>query len=336
MKTPAADNPLIRESVGHQLLYGIVSYLKRNAGILLGLLVLCVIISISNPVFLTPLNQLNVLRQISSNMYLACGMTMVMISGGIDLSVGAIIGVIGVIGATLIENGMPLPLVLVICLAAGCCFGAISGFIISRTTIPAFIVTFSMMSVLRGLAYVYTGGVTARITNKDYINLGTGYIGFLPLPVFYMLIILLVVWLILAKSKFGRHLYALGGNEKAAKFSGIDTKNVRLLVYIFSGLMAAIAGIVLSARSYSGNPVAGDSAEMDAIAACALGGISMNGGIGFLGGTIIGALIIGFLSNGLNLMHIDSFWQTILKGIVILVAVYVDYVKGQLKNKKAA
>ncbi len=336
MNTPAADNPLVRDSVGHQLAFGVVSYLKRNAGILLGLLVLCIIISVKSPIFLSSKNMLNVLRQISSNMYLACGMTMVMISGGIDLSVGAVIGVVGVMGATLTETGLPLPLVLLICLAAGCCFGAVSGFIVSRTTIPAFIVTFSMMSILRGLAYVYTGGVTARITNQSYINVGTGYLGFLPLPVVYMLVIVVVVWLILAKSKFGRHLYALGGNEKAAKFSGIDTKNVRLMVYIFSGLMAAIAGVVLSARSYSGNPVAGDSAEMDAIAACALGGISMNGGIGFLGGTIIGALIIGFLSNGLNLMHIDSFWQTILKGIVILVAVYVDYVKGQLKNKKVA
>ena len=191
-----------------------------------------------------------------------------------------------------------------------------------------------MMQILRGATYVYTGGTTVRVDNRAFINLGTGYaFGFLPLPVIYLLIVFIIVFIVLNKTSLGRHIYAVGGNEKAAKFSGINVRRTRMFVYIFSGVMGALAGMVLCARSYSGNPLAGDGAEMDAIAACVLGGASMAGGYGFVGGTLIGALIIGLLNNGLNLMRIDSYWQIILKGIVILVAVYVDYIKNLKKNK---
>ncbi|WP_341465396.1 ABC transporter permease [Acetanaerobacterium elongatum] len=310
-----------------------IGYLKRNAGILIGLIALCVIISINSPIFLTQKNLMNVLRQISNNLYLASGMTIILIAGGIDLSVGSNIAVIGVMAGTLLNMGVPIPLVILACLVTGVVIGTINGAIIANTTLPPFIVTFAMLSILRGFAYVYTGGTTVRIDNKAYIAIGTGYLGFIPLPVVYLIVVLLIVYLILNKSRLGRHIYAVGGNEKAAAFSGINIRRIRMFIYIFSGVMAALAGIVLSARSYSGNPVAGDGAEMDAIAAVVLGGTSMLGGYGYIGGTIIGALIIGILSNGLNLMGIDSFWQIILKGIVILVAVYVDYVKNRKKNK---
>jgi len=312
---------------------GIKGYLKRNAGILIGLAALCVIISINSPIFLTQKNLMNVLRQISGNLFLASGMTMILIAGGIDLSVGSNIAVIGVMAGTLLNLGISIPIVILACLIFGALIGSINGVIISRTTIPPFIVTYSMMSILRGFAYVYTGGTTVRIDNRGFIDLGTGYLGFIPLPVFYLTVVLIIVYMILNKSKLGRHIYATGGNEKAARFSGISIVRIRMFIYVFSGVMGALAGLVLAARSYSGNPVSGEGSEMDAIAAVVLGGTSMAGGNGFIGGTIIGALIIGLLSNGLNLMGIDSFWQIILKGIVILVAVYVDYLKNAKKNR---
>lgn len=317
-----------KQNIGQKFINGCIIYIKRNAGILIGLAIMCVIISVASPKFLTEKNLMNVLRQISSNLYLACGMTMILIVGGIDLSVGSVIAVIGVLGGTLINMNIPLPLVVLICLAVGAFFGLISGGMIANTTLPPFIVTFSMMSILRGFAYVYTNGVTVRINDPGYLQMGTGYLGIVPLPVIYLIVILLIVYVIMSKTKLGRHLYATGGNDKAAKFSGINVKKVRLFVYIFSGVMAAFAGLMLSSRSYSGNPIAGNGAEMDAIAACVLGGVSFSGGYGYIGGTIIGALIIGFLNNGLNLMGIGSFWQTILKGVVILAAVYVDYLKN--------
>lgn len=311
------------------------TYLKRNAGILIGLLAICAVIALQSDKFLTQDNIMNVLRQISTNMYLACGMTMILICGGIDLSVGSIIAITGVTAGTLLNMNLPIPLVIVICLVMGALYGTVNGTVISRTTLPPFIVTYSMMQILRGATYVYTGGTTVRIDNRAWINLGTGYaFGVLPLPVIYLGVIFAVVYLILNKTKLGRHIYAVGGSEKAARFSGISVRKTRMFVYIFSGVMGALAGMVLCARSYSGNPLAGNGAEMDAIAACVLGGASMAGGYGYIGGTLIGALIIGLLNNGLNLMRIDSYWQIILKGVVILVAVYVDYVKN-IKKKKA-
>ena len=318
----------------NKFLTSIKSYFKRNAGILIGLVALCVVISFRSDRFLTQDNIMNVLRQISSNMYLACAMTMILIAGGIDLSVGSIVAVTGVTAGTLLNMGVPIPLTILICLVLGGLYGTITGAIITNTTLPPFIVTYSMMQILRGATYVYTGGTTVRVDNRAFINLGTGYaFGFLPLPVVYLLIVFVIVFFVLNKTSLGRHIYAVGGNEKAAKFSGINVKKTRMFVYIFSGVMGALAGMVLCARSYSGNPLAGDGAEMDAIAACVLGGASMAGGYGFVGGTLIGALIIGLLNNGLNLMRIDSYWQIILKGIVILVAVYVDYIKNLKKNK---
>ena len=231
----------------------------------------------------------------------------------------------------MINQGMPIPVAIIICLIVGALMGTFNGFILSRTTLPPFIVTYALMTILRGSTYVYTGGTTVRIDDRNFIAVGTGYTLGVPNPVWYMTIILIVVYIILNRTKLGRHIYAIGGNQKAAEFSGIDVKNVRLFVYVFSGLMGAVAGIVLAARSYAGQPTA---AEMDAIEACVLGGCSMAGGYGFIGGTIIGALIIAIMNNGLNLMRIDSYWQMVAKGIIVLIAVYVDYVKNQKKNKK--
>jgi ribose transport system permease protein len=325
------ENGISQKLAANMFSAGIIKFLKRNTGIMIGLAVLCIVIAIRSPIFLTQRNIMNVLRQISSNMYLATSMTLILIAGGIDLSVGSGISLIGIMSAALLMIHMPVPLVVLVCLFTGAFYGMINGVIISTTKLPPFIVTFSMMSILRGISYVSTGAATIRIENEHFITIGTGYLGPIPLPVVYMTIILIGIFFLLNKSILGRHLYAIGGNEKAAVYSGINVRRIRLFAYVFSGIMSAVAGITLAARSYSGNPVFGNGAEMDAIAACVLGGISMTNGTGYIGGTLIGALIIGIMNNGLNLMGVDSFWQQILKGVVILIAVYVDYIKSLKK-----
>ena len=307
---------------------------KRHAGILIGLLVICTIIAIRAPLFLSSTNLFNVLRQISENLYLASGMTIILIAGGIDLSIGGIIALTTILAAFFLQSNIPVPLVILICLSAGALVGSISGLIISRTKIIPFIVTLSMANILNGVSYIVTGANSVRIENRSWIALGTGYLGPIPLPVIYAVVILIIVYLILNRSRLGRHIYAVGGNETAARFSGINVKNIRLFIYIFSGVMAAIAGIVLSARAYSGNPLFGATAALDAIAAVVLGGISMAGGKGYISGTIIGALIIGVVNNGLNLMGVDSFWQMVFKGVIILIAVYMDYIRTLGKLQK--
>lgn len=321
-------------SVTEKLFGSTKSYFKRNAGIMIGLVALCVVIAFRSDSFLTYENIMNVLRQSAQNIFIASGMTIILIAGGIDLSVGSVVGLVGVMVGTMVNDGMPILLAVGICLVVGALMGTFNGMILSRTTLPPFIVTYALMTILRGGIYVYTGGTTVRIDDRSFIAVGTGYTLGIPNPVWYMAVILAIVYLILNRTKLGRHIYAIGGNEKAAEFSGIDVKNVRLFVYVFSGIMAAVAGIVLAARSYSGQPTVGTGAEMDAIEACVLGGCSMAGGYGFIGGTIIGALIIAIMNNGLNLMRIDSYWQMVAKGVIVLIAVYVDYVKNQKKNQK--
>ncbi len=328
-----SENAMQKKTFKSNPFNGILTSIKQNLGILIGLAVLCTIVAINSPVFLTTKNIMNVLRQISANLFVACGMTVILIAGGIDLSVGSTIAVVGVAAASFLAMGFSVPLTVLACLAFGAFIGFVNGMIISRTKINPFIVTLSMSNVLRGLAYVYTGATTIRINDRGYINIGTGFLGPIPLPAIYIVVVLVIVYLLLNKSRMGRHIYAIGGNEKAARFSGIDVKMIRLFIYVFSGILAAVASITLSARSYSGNPTAGEGAEMDAIAAVVLGGVSMAGGSGRISGTIIGALIIGVINNGLNLMGIHSFWQMILKGVIILVAVYADYMKNAKSSK---
>lgn len=310
-----------------------VQFLKENLGILIGFIALCVLLSFISPVFLSQKNIMNVLRQTSTNLYLACAMTMVIILGGIDLSVGAIIALSGVITGGLIAfQGASVFVAVIAGLLSGVVIGVFNGLVVAKTTIPPFIVTLATMNIARGAAYVYTGGKPIRVMSDGFNFIGSGYVfNFLPTPVFYLIIILVISVLIMNKTKLGRHIYAVGGNREAARFSGIKIDKVLFFPYAFSGLMAAIAGIVLASRMFSGQPTAGNGAEMDAIAAVVLGGTSMSGGSGKMGGTVIGGLVIGVLSNGLNLMNVDSFWQYIVKGVVILIAVYVD----ALKKKKA-
>ncbi|MBT2658605.1 ABC transporter permease [Bacillus sp. ISL-18] len=308
---------------------GIISFVRNNIGIIIGLLVLCIVISMVNPNFLNSNNLLNVLRQTSTNLYLALAMTMIIIIGGIDLSVGSIMAVVGVVTTGLIALlGTPVIAAVAVGLLVGMLIGAVNGYVSATTVIPPFIVTLATMNIARGAAYVISDGKPIRVMSESFNSIGSGYIGgVLPMPVLYLIILLVVCYLIMNKTKLGRYMYAVGGNAEAAKFAGINIKKVKFFAYTFSGLMAAVAGIVLASRMFSGQPTSGTGAELDAIAAVVLGGTSMTGGYGRIGGTVIGALIIGVLSNGLNLMGVSSFWQYIVKGIVILVAVYADVIK---------
>ena len=311
-------------------------YFKENLGIIVAFLVLCVFLSVfpkTSGSFFTRQNIFNVLRQISTNLFLACGMTMVIILGGIDLSVGSIIALSGCISAGCVARyNLPLPIALLMGLLVGLLVGMFNGAVISKTTIPAFIVTLATMNIAKGLAYVYTGGSPVRVVTKEWQFLGAGYVGIFPTPVVILVNVLIITAIIMNKTKMGRHMYAVGGNQQAAEFSGIKVEKVKFFVHAFSGLMAGLAGIVLASRMYSGQPTAGDGAEMDAIAAVVVGGTSMAGGSGKIGGTIIGGLIIGVLNNGLNLLNVNSFWQYVVKGVVILLAVFLDYFRN--KGKK--
>lgn len=303
--------------------------LKNCLGILIGLLVMCVALMLMTDKFATVNNFFNVGRQITINIFLACGMTLVILLGGIDLSVGSVIAVSGCVSAGMCTwMKLPVPAGILIGILCGFAIGVINGLIASRTTIPPFIITLATMNIGRGIARIYTGAKTIAVLNPAYTFLGTGKIGEIPIQIFFIVLIVLVTSFILNKTKLGRHIYFTGDNEQSAKYAGINVRRVRMIVFMFSGLMASIAGILSTARTFAATMDMGTSAEMDAIAAVVLGGTSMSGGRGTLMGTVIGAIIIGVLSNGMNLLGINTSWQYVVQGIVILIAVFVDYAKN--------
>lgn len=314
---------------------GVVKYFKDNIGIIIALLAMFIFLTVfptTRSTFLTPKNMFNILRQNASNLFLATGMTMVIILGGIDLSVGSVIALSGVVAAGCVVNfGLPEAVGFIAAVAVGAAVGLFNGFIICKTDIPPFIVTLASMNITKGIALVLTGGAPIRCMTDAFKFPGAGYVGPVPTPVILMVVIFVIAALMINKTQLGRHIYAVGGNVQAAKFSGISVQKVKFIVYAYTGVMAGIAGVVIASRLYSGQPTAGDGAEMDAIASVVVGGTSMSGGSGRIGGTLIGVLIIGVLNNGLNLMGVDSNFQYIVKGLVILLAVYVDF----LRNKKA-
>lgn len=312
-------------------------YLKDNLGILIALTAMILFLCVwpaTAKTFPTKTNLFNLLRQSSTNLMLACGMTMVIILGGIDLSVGSIIAMSGCFAAgAVVWGGMPEIVGLTIGVLSGLVFGLFNGAVIAWTNIPPFIVTLASMNLAKGIAYVFSGGKPIRCMTEAWKFLGAGYVLGIPTPVWTMFIVFFLCVLFLNRTRIGRHIYAVGGNSTAAKFSGISTAKVKFTVFAISGTLAGLAGVTIASRLYSGTCTSGNAAEMDAIAAVVIGGTSMSGGSGKLGGTLIGALIIGILNNGLNLMGVNSDWQYIIKGIVILGAVYVDYLRTQKKAK---
>lgn len=306
----------------------IAKYFKDNLGVLLGLVVICIIMTVASPYFMKQSNILNVFMQISTNTIVAFGMTFVILTGGIDLSIGSVQALSGMIVAVMISNlGLSAPIAIIAAIMAGLLCGLFNGIVIAKTGMPEFIVTLAMMTIARGLAYMVGDGKPTRVDNEAFNQMGAGFIGPIALPIIYMFIIMGILWYVLKRTKFGRHIYAVGGNREAARFSGINIQKVQILVFSLSGLLAGFTGVVLTARMYTGQPAIGNGAELDAIAATVLGGTSMVGGAGTLGGTLIGALVIGIIGNGLNLLNVSSFLQMVVKGFVILFAVYLDTLK---------
>ncbi len=306
----------------------LIHSITNNSGILIAFIILCIFFSITSEAFLTSANILSVLRQISINAIIALGMTLIILIRGIDLSVGSIVAVSGTFSVGLLVDGFSIPIAICISLLLAIAIGFINGFITSKGKMPSFIVTLAMMTMARGLAYVYTGGLPLRYDASPVFNaIGNGYIGPIPVPIIIMIVCVIIISILLNRTKFGRYVYAIGGNPEAARFSGINIKRIEIIVFTISGFFAGLAGIILASRLSSGQPTAGQGFELDAIAAVVLGGTSFNGGIGKISGTIIGALIIGVLSNGLNLMHVPFYYQLIIKGAVIIGAVYIDSIK---------
>ncbi|ENM5914778.1 ribose ABC transporter permease [Vibrio mimicus] len=295
---------------------------------LIALLFLVVVVSFLNPNFFTVDNILNILRQTSVNAIIAVGMTLVILTAGIDLSVGSVLALCGAFAATLVAMEVPVLVAVPTALLAGAALGAISGIIIAKGKVQAFIATLVTMTLLRGVTMVYTDGrpISTGFTDTadTFAWFGTGYALGIPVPVWLMVVVFAGAWYLLNHTRFGRYVYAVGGNESATRLSGINVDRVKIGVYAICGLLAALAGIIVTSRLSSAQPTAGMGYELDAIAAVVLGGTSLMGGKGRIMGTLIGALIIGFLNNALNLLDVSSYYQMIAKAVVILLAVLVD------------
>lgn len=276
--------------------------------------------------FVSGANIVTVLRQISINGIIAIGMTFVIITGGIDLSVGAVLALAGAIGTDFTHTDMNMPLIVpfLIAIAIGALCGAVSGVIISYVGAPPFVVTMGMMQIARGATYLYTGGAPIKDLSEAFMEVGKGDFLQIPIPVYILAIVLVIAVILLHKARFGRCLYAIGGNEEAAYASGINVKLNKTTAYVISGVCSAICGLILAARTGAAAALAGDGYELNAIAAVVIGGTSLSGGKGTIVGTLIGALIIGSISNGLDLMNVSSYVQTVVKGVIIIAAVCLD------------
>ncbi|WP_102222651.1 ABC transporter permease [Acidimangrovimonas sediminis] len=291
---------------------------------LAGLIAVSVLMGIASDNFFTVSNIFNVLRQVSIVGILAVGMTFVILTGGIDLSVGAVMALAGTISAGLMANmGLPGPLGLLAGLGIGVLFGLFNGALVAWGKMPAIIVTLATMGVARGLGLIYSGGYPISGL-PDWISwFGIGRIWTVPVPVVVMLAIYALAWVLLQRTAFGRHVYAIGGNAVAARLSGVKTQRVTLAVYAISGLTSSLAAVILTGRLMSGQPNAGVGFELDAIASVVLGGTAIAGGRGLILGTLIGAVLLGILNNGLNLMGINPYLQDVIKGLIILLAIYI-------------
>ncbi|MGA2258501.1 MAG: ABC transporter permease [Thermoguttaceae bacterium] len=298
-------------------------WLKRF-GLILALVIIVAGLGLAKPNSLASSNLINVARQISINGILAVGVTFVLLTGGVDLSLGSLVALTGVIAATFAHPGdYPLVVPLFMGIAAGTACGAINGAVITRGGVPPFIATLGMMTIARGLAQVISGGRPVSNMNPDLVRIAGDFVG-IPIPVIILAGVALAAWVILANTRTGRHIYAVGGNENAARASGINVRRVKMFAYTFCGGLSGLAGIVLAARITTGQPNAGIAYELDAIAAVVIGGTSLSGGVGSVGGTVLGALLMGVINNGLDLLNVSSYYQQIIKGMIIIGAVWLD------------
>ncbi|QTL97732.1 ABC transporter permease [Iocasia frigidifontis] len=299
--------------------------LLRKYGLLLGMIILIMVLSLVSDAFLNFRNIINISRQVSINGIIAIGMTFVILTGGIDLSVGSLVAVSGVIGGSIISQhpDMVWPAILASVFVCSI-FGLINGIAVTKFNIAPFIITLSTMTISRGFALVYSNGRPYIFDSDSFSVIGNEYIGFVPLPVIILIVIFILAMVLLRFTRFGRYVYAIGGNKEAARASGINVNNVVTKVYVLIGALSGLAGIVLASRINSGQPAIGSGYELDAIASVVIGGTSLNGGIGKITGTVLGFLLIGIINNGLNLLNVSSYWQQIVKGIIIASAVLFD------------
>jgi ribose/xylose/arabinose/galactoside ABC-type transport system permease subunit len=303
-----------------------IGSLLAKAGILWAFLGLFIILSILSPAFITPGNLMNVVKQISVNGIMAVGMTFVLILGGIDLSVGSLIALTSVCAAFFATKSLDLPLIVPIAVAllVGAAGGMINGFGIAYVGISPFIMTLAMMSCFRGLAQVLSNGTPIFGLSQQFNGIANGFVFGIPNLVYFLVLILVIGIFVLRKTVFGKWVYAIGGNEVSARLSGINTRRIKVVVYMGSGLLAGVCGVLMASRITSGSPIIGVSYELNAISAAVIGGVSMSGGTGNLLGTLVGALIIGVIQNGLDILGVSAFYQQIIQGLIILVAVFLD------------
>ena len=302
---------------------------------LIALALLCIVLSLLTDKFFTTANGINVLRQVAVNVCIATGMTLIVLTGGIDLSVGSVLALCGAITAGLFKNGIAVPAAdlwigftilgaIMAALIAGAILGWINGFVITKFRVPPFVATLAMLTIARGFTMLYTGGHPVSNLGENFAVIGAGSFIGIPVPVWIASFVVLLAAFICSKTRLGRYIYAIGGNETAAKLSGIRINRVKMTVYTIGAALAAVGGVIVTSRLDSAQPNAGTSYELDAIAAVVIGGTSLNGGKGTVWGTVIGAVIIGILNNGLVLLNVSPFWQQVVKGAVILLAVVID------------
>lgn len=302
---------------------------------LIALFALCLLISLLSDKFLTVSNGWNVMRQISVNICISVGMTLIVLTAGIDLSVGSVLALCGAITAGLLKNGISVPsadLFVGFTLLGGMLFGimlgvflgAFNGWVITKFKVPPFVATLAMLTIARGLTLLYTEGFPISGLGGDFAYIGTGWLFGIPVPVWISAIIVAAAVILTNKTRLGRYIYAIGGNESASRLSGINISRVKIIVYSIGGALAAVGGLIVTSRLDSAQPNAGISYELDSIAAVVIGGTSLSGGKGSIMGTVLGAIIIGVLNNGLVLLNVSPFWQQVVKGGVILLAVIID------------
>jgi ribose transport system permease protein len=296
----------------------------RDLGTFIGLILIVVVFSSLSEVFLTQQNLVNILQQSSLNACIAIGMTLVIISGGIDLSVGPIAALTAVVCATALVAGTPILAVFALALAIGAACGLLNGCLIAYAGLQPFIVTLGTLSVLRALALLFTGGNPILGVPSGFRTLFTSQIGILPVPVVIVAVISVVVWVLLARTPLGEYILAVGGNEEAARVSGVPIERTKIAVYMISGSFAALAALILVARLGAAEPTLGNLWELEAIAAAAIGGASLSGGKGSIVGTIIGAIVLGAMRNGLTLLNVQAFYQLLATGIIIIAAMLID------------
>ena len=296
----------------------------RQLGTFAGLIVVTAVFWILSPYFLTVSNVMNIAEQTSINAVIAVGMTFVIIAAGIDLSVGSIVALSGVVLAGALQSNIPMAFSILLGLGVGALCGLSNGLLISYGRLPPFIATLGMMSVARGAALFYTDGRPVSGFSPEFRSIATGEIAHIPSPVIIMIVLYVLAYGVLNRTKLGRYTYAIGGNEEAANLSGINTRMIKTTIYGLCGMLSGLAAVILTARLNSAQPIAGMMYELDAIAAVVIGGTSLLGGEGKITGTLIGVLIMGILRNGLNLLGLSSFTQQVVIGSVIILAVLID------------